>query len=446
MATYIPNTDREREQMLSRMGLSGISELFTDIPKEKRYPQLELPSGKTEIEIEDYLQSILSDKSNEKYLSFMGAGSYNHFVPAIVDYLSSRGEFATAYTPYQPEASQGTLQAIFEYQSMVSELIGSDIVNASHYDGATALAEAILMSIHISRSKRKKVLLSGSIHPEYIEVIKTYTKFLDIDMKGNDEPDMDVHTLAEQADNKTACLVVQYPDFFGKLQDLKGLAQKVHEKGSLLVVHVDPIMCGLFKNPGAFDADIITGEGQSLGNYINFGGPYLGIFGCKESLVRKMPGRIAGQTQDRNGKSGYVLTLNTREQHIRREKATSNICTNQGLMALRAAIYLTAVGKSGIRKIGELCYQKAHYAATKINSIPGCTVDFSRPFFKEFVVDLPYSADTLFNKLLNQNIRPGVPLGRFFSNMKNKLLICVTEVNTKNQIDQLVHAIQGEIT
>lgn len=431
--------------MLSRLGLSNIAELFDDIPKEKRYPELKISPGKTELEMKDYLQSILPEKSSERYLSFMGAGAYNHFVPSIVDYLSSRGEFATAYTPYQPEASQGTLQAIFEYQSMVSELIGSDIVNASHYDGATALAEAILMSIHISRSKRKKIVLSGSIHPEYIDVIKTYTQFLGLDIVGNNDPHLDVHNLSEQTDDQTACVVVQYPDFFGRLQDLNGLSEKAHEKGALFVVHVDPIMCGLFKNPGAFDADIITGEGQALGNYINFGGPYLGIFGCKESLVRKMPGRIAGQTQDRNGKEGYVLTLNTREQHIRREKATSNICTNQGLMALRAAIYLSAMGKNGLRKIGDLCYQKAHYAASNIDSIPGCKVDFTKPFFKEFVVDLPNSAESVFDNLSNHNILPGVPLGKFFPSMENSLLICVTELNSKSQIDQLVNAIQGEI-
>ncbi len=447
MASFIPNTREDRDKMLARLGLKNIDELFDDIPKDKRFPSIKIPEGKSEIEIYQAINNHLSYEDKlSSYDCFLGAGSYNHFIPAIVDSLASRGEFTTAYTPYQPEASQGTLQAIFEYQSMVSDLIGMDVVNASHYDGATAMAEAVLMSIHQSRNKRKKVFLSRAIHPEYLSVVKTYTKYIDIEICIYDDKDLNLDTLAKKADDNTACLVIQYPDFFGRFQNLHGLADKLHKVGALLVVHTDPIACGLFKSPGYYNADIVTGEGQVLGNPMNFGGPYLGIFGCKKSLVRKMPGRIAGKTTDRNGKEGYVLTLNTREQHIRREKATSNICTNQGLIALRAAIYLAAMGKAGLKRIGELCFHKSHYAASQINGIPGCSVDMEKPFFKEFVITLPHEASRIIKNLSKKHIVPGIELSSFFPDMKNKLLTCITEMNSREQIDRLIDGIKGELT
>jgi glycine dehydrogenase subunit 1 len=349
-----------------------------------------------------------------------------------------RGEFYTAYTPYQPEASQGTLQAIFEYQSMMAELTGMEVVNASHYDGSTSLAEAAVMSVNATKGRRTKILVSPYVHPQYREVLKTYMQGTPLKITGDETPDNNLDDLKGMLDQDTACLIVQSPNFFGELEDLDGLAEAVHAVGALLVIHIDPISLGLFKSPAYYGADIVTGEGQSLGNNLNFGGPYLGIFATTKKLIRKMPGRVVGQTVDTEGKRGYVLTLATREQHIRREKATSNICTNQGLIALGAAIYLATMGKQGLRRVAELCYHKAHYAATEINKLDGYEVINSRPFFKEFVVHCPKPAGEIVDQLQQQNIVPGYALSRDFPDRPNDLLVCVTEVNSKAQIDQLV--------
>jgi len=340
--SYVANTASDQKAMLEAIGANSVEELFDAIPADVRFPKLNLPEPLSEMEILAEMEQMADSNADaHHYTWFLGAGAYNHFVPSIVPQLQMRGEFYTAYTPYQPEASQGTLQAIFEYQSMMAELTGMDVVNASHYDGATSLAEAAIMSVNATRGKRNKVLVSPGVHPQYREVLKTYIQGTDIQVVGDDNPDNNLAALKGMLDKETACLIVQWPNFFGELEDLEGLADVVHKAGALLVLHIDPVSLGLLKPPGEYGADIVTGEGQSLGNNLNFGGPYLGIFATTKKLVRKMPGRVVGETVDTEGRRGYVLTLSTREQHIRREKATSNICTNQGLMALGAAIYLT---------------------------------------------------------------------------------------------------------
>ena len=441
--TYVANTTTDQAAMLETIGVGSIEALFEVVPQVARFPKLKLPRPLSEMEVLAELERLADANADANhYAWFLGAGAYNHFVPSVVPQLQMRGEFYTAYTPYQPEASQGTLQAIFEYQSMVAELTGMEVVNASHYDGATSLAEAAIMSVNSTRGKRHKVLVSPNVHPQYREVLKTYIQGTNLTVVGDDDPANDLKALTGMLDQETACLIVQSPNFLGELEDLEGLAEAVHAAGALLVVHIDPISLGLFKSPGAYGADIVTGEGQSLGNHLNFGGPYLGIFATTNHLVRKMPGRVVGQTVDTEGRRGFVLTLSTREQHIRREKATSNICTNQGLIALGAAIYLAALGKQGLRRVAELCYHKAHYAAARIDRLAGYEVLTRRPFFKEFVVRCPKPAGEIATALNQHKILPGYVLSRSFPERTHDLLVCVTELNTKAQIDQLVSALQ----
>lgn len=441
--SYVANTAADQQAMLEVIGVDAVEALFKVVPEQARFPKLNLPHPLSEIEILAEMER-LADKNADTnhYAWFLGAGAYNHFVPSVVPQLQMRSEFYTAYTPYQPEASQGTLQAMFEYQTMVAELTGMEVVNASHYDGATSMAEAAIMSINATRGQRSKVLVSPNVHPQYREVMKTYLQGTPYQVAGDENPDSDLAALTGLLDDKTACLVVQSPNFFGEVEDLDGLAETVHQAGALLVVHVDPIGLGLFKPPGHYGVDIVTGEGHSLGNNLNFGGPYLGIFATTNQLVRRMPGRLVGQTVDTEGRRGFVLTLSTREQHIRREKATSNICTNQGLMALGAAIYLATMGKQGLRKVAELCYHKAHYAAAEINKLDGYKVNYRRPFFKEFVVRCPHPAEDIIQQLAQQKILPGYALSRSFPEKTNDLLVCVTEMNGKAQIDQLVSALK----
>jgi glycine dehydrogenase subunit 1 len=386
---FIANTDDDRRRMLETLGLRDTSELFADVPQDLRFPDLQLPEPLAELEVlreTDRLAALNAAASGR--LSFLGGGAYGHFVPSIVDYLASRGEFATSYTPYQAEASQGTLQAIFEYQSMAAALLDIDIVNASQYDGATAFAEAAAMAVRASGSGRRKLVLAGGINPQYLEVLGGYLQAADVEVaaaeaSGGRQTLSAASRAAEMADESTAAVLIQSPDFLGRVHDLRGLADRVHETGALLVVHTDPIAAALFRPPGADGADIVTAEGQPLGIPLSYGGPYLGMFGCRRGLVRKMPGRVVGETVDTEGRRGFVLTLSTREQHIRREKATSNICTNQGLMALRAAIYMAAMGPSGMRRVARLCYDNAHEAARRIDALPGFTVE-PGIFFKEF--------------------------------------------------------------
>ncbi len=426
--------------MLERLGLERVDELFADVPESLRYPELQLPAGKSEFEVLEELRSVARRNSAASDVrSFVGAGAYRHFIPAVVPFLSSRGEFATSYTPYQAEASQGTLQSIFEYQSMLSALLEVDVVNASHYDGSTAVAEAVLMSVNVARGRRRDVIVSDAVHPYHREVVRSYSDRIDIRVRG-DERERTAGELASLADEETACVVVQYPDFYGRVPDLSGVAEAVHEQGALFVVHVDPVALGLFRSPGSLGADIVTGEGQPLGIPVSFGGPYLGIFGCSKSLVRRMPGRLAGQAYDKEGRRGYVLTLNTREQHIRREKATSNICTNQGLMALRAAIFLAALGPHGLREMATLCYHKTAYAVRRIAELRGFAVheeaDTAR--FREFVARTPIPAAELVERAQAYNVIPGVALSRFDPQRTHELLVCVTELDSRADIDRLV--------
>lgn len=439
---YIGNTDADRRAMLERIGVESVEELFGVVPEDVRFPKLALPSALSEAEVLEELEGLAGKNGcAEGPLSFLGAGAYNRFVPSVVPYLASRGEFVTAYTPYQPEASQGTLQALFEYQTMVADLTGMHVVNASHYDAATSVAEAALMSIHISRDKRRRVVVSPGLHPEYVETARTYLQAMDAEVVG-DEQDAegeyaDPMRLAELADENTACVVVQYPDFFGRLYSLEGVAKAVHAKGALLVVHIDPIALGLFRSPGSYGADLVTGEGQPLGMPLSYGGPYLGIFACRREYVRRLPGRLAGRTVDTEGRQGFVLTLSTREQHIRREKATSNICTNQGLMALHAALYLAAMGRRGLKTVAELSYHRSHYAASQLATIDGFSARTDVPFFSEFVLDTPMEAERIISRACEKGVVPGFDLGRYYPARKNQLLVCVTEMNSRKQIDTL---------
>ena len=367
-------------------------------------------------------------------------------MPSVVDHVISRSEFYTAYTPYQPEISQGTLQTIFEYQSMICTLTGMDAANASHYDGATALAEAVIMALNVGRHKKKKIVLSPHIHPEYRQVVRTYTQGMGLTIAGDDDPGNDAQDLRALIDGDTCCVAVQNPDFFGRLSapaEMQVLADAARAVKALFVVVADPISLGLFKPPGDYGADVVLGEGQPLGNAINFGGPYLGYFACRQAYVRKMAGRLVGETVDSRGQRGYVMTLVAREQHIRRERATSNICTNQALNALAAGVYLAAMGKRGLRQVAELCYHKAHYAARRIAALPGFELADEAPFFKEFAVRCPMPVKTLNDELLEEwGIIGGLDLGHFYPDRKDQMLLCVTEMNTQGEIDYLVEALE----
>ncbi|HIE37700.1 MAG TPA: aminomethyl-transferring glycine dehydrogenase subunit GcvPA [Anaerolineales bacterium] len=437
---FIPHSDTDREAMLEAIGVRSIEELFKDVPEGARFPQMNLPPAFSEMEVRWELESLAeANFTAADGPCFLGAGAYRHFVPAVVDAVLRRGEFYTTYTPYQPEISQGTLQAIFEYQTMICELTGMEVSNASHYDGATATAEAVITAINVHRLRRRKVVLSPSVHPEYRTVVRTYTQGMGLTVVG----DNGSAGLTDLLDKETACLIVQYPDFLGRFEDLTPLAEAAHEAGALFVVVADPIALGLLKPPGAFGTDIVVGEGQGMGAGLNFGGPYLGFFATRMKYVRKMAGRLVGQTVDAEGKRGFVLTLSTREQHIRRERATSNICTNQGLVALAAAVYLAALGKCGMRQVAELCYHKAHYAADQIDGLAGYTVLRDKLFFKEFVVRCPRPVQEINDLLLDEwGIIGGYDLGRDYPALKDHMLLCVTEMNTQEEIDLLVEALK----
>jgi glycine dehydrogenase subunit 1 len=437
---YIPHTWQEREVMLHDIGVANIEELFKDIPLEHRFPQISLPPALSEMEVASELQSIsYSNESVKEFTSFLGAGAYHHYIPAAVDSLLRRGEFYTAYTPYQPEISQGTLRAIFDYQSLVAALTGMEVSNASHYDGATAVAEAVSLAYANFRGKRTKVILSPSLNPQYRETVHTYNHGSGIKITGeNLNPASDPNQLIPIVDLDTCLVVVQYPDFFGRIYDLQKIADETHKMGALFAVSVNPTALGLFTPPGSFGADIVTGEGQPLGIPLSFGGPYLGIFATRQELVRKMAGRLVGETVDNRGQRAYVLTLTAREQHIRREKATSNICTNQALMALAATIYLSLLGKNGLQQVANLCYQKAHYAAEKITSLPGYQPWDEAPFFHEFAVKAPLPIEVINNRLLEYDILGGLDLGKMYPTLTNHWLLAVTEMNSKEDIDQFV--------
>lgn len=440
--SYYPHTPTDRAEMLAAIGAKSIEDLFEDVPARVRFPKLNIPDPLSELETMAELRELAEANANaQSNPSFLGAGAYNHFSPSIINHLILRGEFLTAYTPYQPEITQGTLQAIYEFQSMICALTGMDVANASHYDGATSMAEAVLMAYSHHREKRKKVIVSPAIHPQYREVLRTYTQGMDLNIVGDEDPETDLADLARMLDKDTMLLIVQSPNFFGQIENLEGLAAQAHAVGALLCVSVDPISLGLLKPPGQLGADIVVGEGQSLGIPLSNGGPYCGFFATKKEYVRKMAGRLVGEAKDRDGRRGYVLTLATREQHIKREKATSNICTNQGLMALAATIYMATLGKQGLRQVAELCWHKSHYAANSLAEI-GYEVDATKPFIKEFVVHCPRPVSEVNAHLFDEwGIIGGYDLSNDYATLPNHMLLCVTEMNTREEIEALVEAL-----
>jgi glycine cleavage system P protein (glycine dehydrogenase) subunit 1 len=444
---FLPHTDQDREAMLKTIGASSLEELFQVVPARHRFPELNLPPMLTEMEVVSELKDISdANESTGDLINFLGAGAYNHFIPAAVDAIISRGEFLTAYTPYQPEVSQGTLQAIFDYQSLVAALTGMEVSNASHYDGATAVAEAVSMAFANFRGKRSKVVFSRAVNPQYRQTVKTYHHGTDINLVENSSPLSDgPEGLQSSIDENTALVVVQYPDFFGRIYDYTALAEAAHQAGALFAVAVNPLALGLLTPPGEFGADIVTGEGQPLGLPLSLGGPYLGVFATRKEYVRKMAGRLVGETVDKNGRRAYVLTLTAREQHIRREKATSNICTNQGLMMLASTVYMSLLGKHGLRQVAELCYHKAHYAASQIEKLKGYSLWNHSPFFHEFVVKCPKPVEEINRHLLEHGVLGGYDLGLDYPELANHMLIAVTEMNSRDDIDLLVE-ILAEVT
>ncbi|HEX7772139.1 MAG TPA: aminomethyl-transferring glycine dehydrogenase subunit GcvPA [Pyrinomonadaceae bacterium] len=442
---YIPNSPEERSEMLEAMGLGSAEELFDSIPEDLRLKRpLNTPAALSEIELLERFEQMGARNSGAGRISFMGGGAYSHYIPTIVDHILSRSEFFTAYTPYQPEISQGTLQVIFEFQTLVCQLTGMDFANASMYDGSTALAEAVLMAERVT--KRSKAVASTATHPQYLEVINTYVQHAGIHLElvpFDEKTGQSWQALAAAIDDETAALVVQSPNFFGCIEDLSALADAAHAKGALLIVAITEAMSlGLLKSPGACGADIVVAEGQSFGVPLSFGGPYVGLFATREKYARQIPGRLVGEAYDKKGRRGFVLTLATREQHIRREKATSNICTNEGLIALAATVYLETMGRRGVQEAAYQCAQKAGYAARAIAKLNGYSLPFTGPYFNEFVVRAPGRAVELLSRLgKEKGIDAGIALSRFMPDRPTDFLVCVTETNSRAQIDQLIQAL-----
>ncbi len=443
---FIPLTDADRQAMLSTIGVPSLDALFADVPAEQRFPTLDLAPALSELELEQRLAQLASDNANlAEYTSFLGAGAYNHYIPPVVMHIINRGEYYTAYTPYQPEISQGTLTAIYEYQTMVCQLTGMEVANASMYDGSTALAEAALMAARVTR--RDKFVLARTVHPEYRHVVRTYTQGLRLPIETAEYDKagrVDLDALRQMVDGETAAVIVQYPNFFGVIEDLAPIVDIAHAAGALVVVNVDPIALGLLKPPGDFDVDIVVGEGQAISLPPYFGGPYLGLFASQMKHVRQLPGRVIGQALDHDGRRAFVMTLQAREQHIRREKATSNICTNEALVALAATVYLAAMGKHGLKRAAELSYHRAHYAAQAMAALPGFEMVFDAPFFKEFAVRGSRPVAAMNDALLGHKIIGGYDLARFYPELAGASLWAVTEMNSRAQIDHLVGALRGE--
>jgi glycine dehydrogenase subunit 1 len=439
--TFNPHTTEDRAEMLEAVGLESIDDLFTPVPEKYRFPTLNLPPSLTEMEAAQRLEQL----ANRNVIPapediYLGVGSYQHYVPATVGQILSRGEFYTAYTPYQPEVAQGTLQVIYEFQSMVAELLGTEVANASMYDGATAMAEGALIAVS-STKKRHRIVVASTVHPAYRRVLRTYVEEAGISVTqiGTAETFVtSVDQVTAELTDDVAAVVIQYPNFYGAIEDVAAIAEVVQAAGAQLVVSTSPVPLGLLKSPGELGADIVTAEGQALGVAQSYGGPYVGLLGTRKKNVRQMPGRIAGITTDAEGKRGYVLTLQTREQHIRREKATSNICTNQGLMATAATVYMATLGPEGFREVARAAYQNAHYLATELTAIPGYQLAFDVPFFDEFTVEVPGGAATLNEKLLAAGILGGYDLGKEDSSLGAYLVVAATELNTRAGMDRFI--------
>jgi glycine dehydrogenase subunit 1 len=427
---YLPLTPREREEMLRAIGVADVEELFADIPPAYRNPPLDLPPPLSEEEIRREIEALAAENITPgPYACFLGAGAYRRYIPAVVRALLARGEFLTSYTPYQPEVSQGTLQATYEFQTLVCLLTEMEVANAGMYDGASALAEAALMACRVTG--RGRIALLDTVNPRYREVVATYALPQGLALAT-------LSPAAPEVDGETACLVVQWPNFFGYLEDLEALARAAHERGALLVVSADPLACALFKPPGRYGADIVVGGCQGMGVPLSFGGPSVGFFACRERYLRQMPGRVVGRTVDAQGRVGYVLTLQTREQHIRRERATSNICTSQALVATGVAIYLAALGRHGLRRLAEIVWHKAHYAAGLLGSLPGYRLPFQGVFFQEFVLQCPLPPAVINRRLLERRIIGGLDITPL---VPNGMLVCVTEMTTRQEIDAFARAL-----
>jgi glycine dehydrogenase subunit 1 len=428
----------DREAMLGAVGVDRVEDLFSDVPADARFPMLDLPPALSEMEALRHLSQLASKNvSVRDWPCFIGGGAYNHYSPAAVGHIMGQPQFYTAYTPYQPEVSQGTLQAMFEYQSLVCDLLGLDAANASVYDGASAVGEAVLMAQRLAR--RDRVVLSGSVHPQWRAVVEAYVSARGVDITTSNvsfQQQISEERLLDLVDEHTACVVVQQPDYFGHVRDLNGLAAAVHERGALLIIGVaDATSLGMLKSPGAWGADIATAEGQSLGLPLQFGGPWAGLMACKTEYLRQLPGRIAGQTADHDGRRGFVLTLQAREQHIRREKATSNICTSQTLLAIGIAAYLSLMGPDGLREVARHSHAKAAYAAGRVAELPGYAVLTPPPFYNEFLVRTPMPAGELRQALVEKRVLGGVP-------HEAGLLLAFPEQNTREEVDRLVSALQ----
>ena len=445
--SYIPHTSDDIKEMLSFIGKNSLEELFENIPEDVRIKNgYNIPCGLSEPELIEHMKKLADKNVNTaKNLSFIGGGLYQHFIPVLVDFLSSQASFVTSYTPYQPEVSQGTLQAIFEYQTAISELTKMEISNASLYDGASALAEAILVCYSHFRKKKKKVLLPLNLHPEYREVVETYMKNLDIEIIDIpvSEGLIDIEALKELLSKEVAAAVISSPNFYGLIEDGKSITDLARQSGALVISVVEPVSLGILQPPGDYGADLAVGDGQPLGIPLYFGGPAFGFLGAKKQFLRKLPGRIAGQTVDARGERGFVLTVQTREQHIKRERATSNICTNQALMALRSLIYLTCLGKEGFYEVAYQTTQKAHYLAKKIAELPNYSLKYNSPFFNEFVVECQKPAQEIIEQLQNKGIYGGINLNKWFPERKNELLVAVTECHKKEKLDHFVDALKN---
>ena len=448
MSAYLLNTPEDQAAMLARIGAKSVEDLFAPIPPALRLSRpLDIPPALPEMELQRHVHALAAkNRSAGDAVCFLGGGAYDHFIPTVVDAIAGRSEFYTAYTPYQAEASQGTLQAVYEYQTLMCQLTGMDVANASLYEGGSAVAEAVLMALGVT-GRTGEVLIAESVHPEYRQTLVTYAANLDCTVRTLPTPDgfLNPDDVSKAVNDKTVAVVAQSPNFFGHLEEMQAVGDAARKAGALFIAGFDPVSAGLLKRPGDYGADIAVAEGQGLGVPLGYGGPYLGILACRTEFVRKIPGRLVGETVDRNGKRCFVLTLQTREQHIRREKATSNICTNQGLLALRAAVHLTALGPQGLRETAELCLRKAHYAADQLAKLPGVSLKFQTPFVKEFALSVPGNVDALLAGLRADGYHAGLPLGQWYPGMSDGLTVAVTEKRTRGEIDGLAAAVRGRL-